>query len=663
MGSEVGGGCGDFSFFPGGSTNVGIIGTPVIDSSTNTLYVVAHTLESGNQVHRLWALDSTGGGSTKGKSKGNMVISPGTGFSAAFQNQRPGLAFSPNPTGGATVYVGFAGYCDNPPYHGWLVAYDGTTLKQTGAFNSTPQSGASQGGIWQGGNAPAIDFIKGNVYVATGNGTFTSGANANFGDSVIELAPKTLKVLASFTPDPTTIPCQFSSYPDYLNGNDFDIGMAGPSFLPLSQKNVLIEGSKLGIVYVMGTLGGYKSGDPNVQEFNAVPFVGNQCDGNNYSGHMTQVVTWNSPQGMNMYTWGEHSDPMGYRYNITTGLFNTTAVISNTTLPSHSATVSGAIMALSANAAQSGTGIVWGTNPASSSATTYTLYALNAETLVELYSSDTNASDKLTGTAHWTPPTVANGKVYTPSFSKTVSVFGLRPPTSPTWVTNSGLANAIGSGWAIGNNAVGHGDYGIFHWDPVQQQWVQIPNAGAQVISVDLNGTPWIVNLAGQIYKWNGTAFSSFGSGLAASRVASGATDTETWALRQSDGQIFHWSGTQWTSVPGAGLQIAVFSAQDPVCGDHLPVVIQTDAGHEFNFFSHGSSCQTGGFNTTNGAGSDLSTDFAVGTDGNIYQWNAATKIWGFYVAAPFGTDTNIGTWINGIFARSSLNGQIQLIR
>src|ERR1017187_2947324 len=132
-GSEGGGGCGDFSFFPGGSSDVGIIGTPVIDSSTNTLYVVAHTLESGNQVYRLWALDSTGGGSTKGKSKGNMVISPGTGFSAAFQNQRPGLALSPNPTGGASVYVGFAGYCDNAPYHGWLVAYDGTTLKQTGA--------------------------------------------------------------------------------------------------------------------------------------------------------------------------------------------------------------------------------------------------------------------------------------------------------------------------------------------------------------------------------------------------------------------------------------------------------------------------------------------------------------------------------------------------
>ena len=49
-------------------------------------------------------------------------------------------------------------------------------------FNTTPTG--SQGAIWSGGMAPAVD-TNGNIYVMTGNGTFDG--TANFGESLIKL--------------------------------------------------------------------------------------------------------------------------------------------------------------------------------------------------------------------------------------------------------------------------------------------------------------------------------------------------------------------------------------------------------------------------------------------------------------------------------------------
>ena len=61
------------------TTEVGIMSTPVIDTTSNTMYVLARTVESGKYFHRLHALDITTG---KEKFGGPIAITasvPGKG--------------------------------------------------------------------------------------------------------------------------------------------------------------------------------------------------------------------------------------------------------------------------------------------------------------------------------------------------------------------------------------------------------------------------------------------------------------------------------------------------------------------------------------------------------------------------------------------------------
>jgi hypothetical protein len=159
---------------------IGITGTPVIDPSTNTLYVVGKTKESGTYVQRLHALDITTGAEKFGSPKQIQASVTGTGsgssggilkFDSLWENQRPGLLLL-----NGIVYVGFASHGDNSPWHGWILAYNAATLQQTGAWCSSPNSFAS--GIWMSGSGLAavvtdpVNHPYGQMFTATGNGAF-----------------------------------------------------------------------------------------------------------------------------------------------------------------------------------------------------------------------------------------------------------------------------------------------------------------------------------------------------------------------------------------------------------------------------------------------------------------------------------------------------------
>ncbi len=168
---------------------VGITSTPVIDTAAGTMYVLARTKENGSYVQRLHALDIATGAERPGspviiraRVRGNGEGSSGgvLRFNPFYEGQRAGLLLQ---NGG--VYIAWASNCDNKPFHGWVMSYDESTIKQTAVWNSTPNG--EEAGIWQSGTGLSADADF-NVFFATGNGSF-NGHKSNFGDSVIKLVP------------------------------------------------------------------------------------------------------------------------------------------------------------------------------------------------------------------------------------------------------------------------------------------------------------------------------------------------------------------------------------------------------------------------------------------------------------------------------------------
>jgi hypothetical protein len=233
---------------------IGITGTPVIDTSTGTLYVVAKTLENSTYVQRLHALDVTSGAEKFG---GPIVISgkvagTGTGsvnnsisFDPRWQHQRLSLLLQ-----NGLVYIGWGSHCSegNGPYHGWIMAYAAGTLQQMGAWVDTPDG--EQGGIWESGGGPAGDSGF-NTYFSTGSpATFdeASGVPIDYGESIVKLGPPAngaFPVADFFTP--------FNWMT--LNSGDVDISSSGLTLIDLPStsphKHLLISGGKQGTIYVL----------------------------------------------------------------------------------------------------------------------------------------------------------------------------------------------------------------------------------------------------------------------------------------------------------------------------------------------------------------------------------------------------------------------------
>ena len=408
--TEVGQSCHIYHDFRG---NIGIIGTPVIGPD-QTMYFVTRTVEYGTTVQRLHAIDIATGNERPNSpqlieasvpGKGDGTVAGTVAFDPITENQRPALALSKG-----VVYIGWASFCDTRPYHGWMMAYDASTLAQVGVFNASPNGNMS--GIWMSGAGPAFD-AEGNLYVTTGNGTFDG--KTDFGESIVKLEAKTLRVLDFFTPS------NFNT----LNDFDLDFGTQGPAMLPGT--SLMVVGGKEGKMYVVDTrnMGKNVPGDIQIQqEVQAVdPTVRPTM-----SHHMHNAMpVWRSPHGLNVYVWGESDFLRAFRYEPAPRKFTGRAVASGTILAP--AGMPGGMITISANGSRSGTGIIWATLPRFGDANHATvagdLYAYDAENLNLLWSSAGTGDDPLSF-AKGSPPIVANGKVYVPSQSKFVSVYGLR---------------------------------------------------------------------------------------------------------------------------------------------------------------------------------------------------------------------------------------------
>jgi hypothetical protein len=395
---------------------IGITGTPVIDPSTGTLYVVGKTKENNVYVQRLHALSITNGAEKFGGPSLPLAASVhgnGTGsvsgtlhFDPYWENQRAGLLLLHG-----IVYIGFGSHEDMGPWHGWILAYNASTLRQTGAWCSTRNG--YRGGIWGAGSGLAADVPDpaghpfGRIFTATGNGKFDAAPDyidtMDYGDSVIKLD------LANGVP---TIGDDFTPLnQSTLDTSDQDQGSGGTLLVPNSAsggQHLIVQAGKTGRVYVLNqeNLGGYhpsNTSDPE-QKTATRPVYG-------------MPAYWNG----HVYFWAAADSLRAFSF--------VNGVISSASV-SHSAEFSnfpGSTPVVSANGNTNGTGIVWNILSANfESRGNETLLAHDASNVSKLlYSSDQNiARDNPGAAVKFTVPTVANGKVYVGA-EYLVSVYGL----------------------------------------------------------------------------------------------------------------------------------------------------------------------------------------------------------------------------------------------
>jgi hypothetical protein len=400
------------------SGKFGIVGTPVIDPTTGTLYVLVRTKEFGTSfVQRLHALNVATG---LDRSNSPVVITatfPGTGdgssggmvpFDPLRNNQRPALTLV-----NGVVYISWSSHCDNGPYHGWVIGYNASTLQQVAVYNDTPNG--SEAGIWMSGQGPCAD-AAGNVYLTTGNGSVDS---TDYGESFLKLSPTnsgTIMNTASFF-----IPTNWSS----LNGGDVDLGSAGLLLIPGT--SLAISGGKQSILYLVNrdSMGGVSTGLQQLS-LNAGQIHGGP-------------VWWNGPSGSFIYVWPDSGGNL-VQYSFSGSTFNATPFAQSATAGGSGSP--GGILSVSANGTNAGSAILWAvvntTADANQAVVPGTLHAYDAQNVgSELWNSDMVPADSLGNLAKFVAPTVANGKVYMATFSGRVNVYGAKASISPAQLSLS----------------------------------------------------------------------------------------------------------------------------------------------------------------------------------------------------------------------------------
>jgi len=384
--------------------NVGILSTPVIDATTNTMYVVAE-VNGANPPFWLHALDVT-----TGADKMNPVGINGSysGDSLSFScYQRMGLALNPVNN---WIYIAF-GSCS----HGWVFAYDKSSLEQTAIFDDT--NGGAGGGLWASGGAPSIDDSTGDAYLMSGVDAgdqewITGSTMVGYNDAFLRLSANDLSVLDYFSPD--------DNYT--LAVNDVDLGSGANVLVPGSSSypHELVGGGKDGNIFVVNrdSMGGFNDTSNNVLQ---TVHTGTQ----QYNNIFDTPVYWNG----SLYFHSSQDVLRAFSWNAAAEggqQLSTSSTSAGSTVYS----VHGATPSLSANGTNNG--IIWdidnsayvGTNPVASGPAV--LHAYNATNVSnELYNSTEAGSRDQAGLAlKFTVPTIANGRVFVPTANE-LDIYGL----------------------------------------------------------------------------------------------------------------------------------------------------------------------------------------------------------------------------------------------
>lgn len=394
------------------------VGTPVIDRSTNTMYVV-YGIDNGafpvngvgdsgySVAFHIAALDIRSGAILRDSLIQAQVpssVAPGYAqFEPQRQIVRAGLLLAQG-----SIYVAFASRWreETTNWHGWVMRYDAATLRLVAAFCSTPDQRALSegGGIWEGGGGlPADD--SGNVYFLTGNGP--AGTNSH-GNSIVRLTP----TASGFTVWGFSAAADDPAHATQWANDDIDLGAGGSMLVPGASS--LIGGGKTGVYYVMNTNGGLTKVQSYTAFTNWYDPSGRYTDwqsGPHLHGDPTYWAI--SHDSGYVYSWAEKDSLRRFTFHTASGALDTTSGVAAPILAQNYVMPGGEI-SLSANGTKDG--ILWVTHPFS---TNGELVAFDARTLQVLW------QDSITTPANFVPPTVSDGLVMVPTADGTLWIYDL----------------------------------------------------------------------------------------------------------------------------------------------------------------------------------------------------------------------------------------------
>ncbi|MGH6836130.1 MAG: hypothetical protein ACREC9_11390 [Methylocella sp.] len=406
--------------------NVGITGTPVIDVTAQTLYVVAYVNGSPPtyQLHALNLSDLTDkpGSPVTVAASHTLTDRSTTTFDATVERQRAALLES-----SGIIYAGFGAFCDFAAgqSRGWLLGWQAGTLAPLAANTLTDTQATDTGnfflsGIWMSGYGIAAAPISGKLFFSTGNSDpnqDTYDGKTNIQESVVKVGPHLVNLLSIFTP----------SNENLLDRLDSDLASGGVLIVPIQPgplPYLAVAAGKFGTMYLLNrsSLGGFTPGGPdNVVDSK---FIGHCWCGPSY---------FTGPDGVGRVVSSGGGDGSS-RAQITVWKIQTSPTVAfvqegTASLPGGAgAQDPGTFTTVSSNGIQPGTAIIWATGrPTVANPTTITLSAFSATPtsgmLPLLFSSPAGSWPNSNGNANIVP-VVANGHVFVAS-NQQLTIFGL----------------------------------------------------------------------------------------------------------------------------------------------------------------------------------------------------------------------------------------------
>ncbi|MGH9309383.1 MAG: hypothetical protein ACRD1U_08425 [Vicinamibacterales bacterium] len=459
----------------------GITATPVIDTTTGTVYVTTFGKPNANSPNTernnvLWILDAN----TLADRQPSVLIAGAAdngggaianGFTTPYQKLRSGLGLLTDGDGNKAVVIAFSINGENPrgPGHGFVVAYDVRGLHREPGFTPTPAiwnvtPGGGAGGVWMSGSGPAID--GNDIYLATGNGMDPGTMPGNFGESFVKLRYTAGVAGVDGGKPKVAVFDYWGAFSDFGRvDEDQDLGAAGVFLIP--ERGNLIGGGKDGILYNLNKDNlGKDTWNP---QFN-LPFVATYLpnapnggaglptttapdpnwpivsrDRNHFTQtptgkthhiHGTPVYMERATSGI-LYVWGENERLKAYNFSFATkrltGFRGEGAQVASGDMAAPGGMPGGRLV-VSSNGTTPGTAVVWGVYPtqgnANSAVVHGALVAYDATAVVkgrmkQLFHSDAKLANSMGNFAKYATPVVANGKVYVATFSNRVVQYGL----------------------------------------------------------------------------------------------------------------------------------------------------------------------------------------------------------------------------------------------